>query len=218
MGLSRVLDSESDAYWCFTYYILRVGFDFTSSGMLQKLDTLKNLLATLDVALVRHFEACGVDDMMFCHRWLILGFKREFNFEDGIRVFEILSSHHLELSSFEAERTYSEGRTKEAEKNETFTIHSRNPRFTFDIFLAVAMLIQRREDLFLSHDQMDVFQVVNEVEKRTSLDFILAKAEALFFNYCRKSVVTCFQVDVPKNTESIFAPLTYIANSVKNLL
>ena len=47
---------------------------------------------------------------MFCHevahfnyRWLLLGFKREFEFMDSLRVFEILSSHHLELSSLEAE-------------------------------------------------------------------------------------------------------------------
>ena len=36
-------------------------------------------------------------------RWLLLGFKREFSFNDSLRVFEILSSHHLELSSLEAE-------------------------------------------------------------------------------------------------------------------
>jgi len=37
------------------------------------------------------------------YRWLLLGFKREFSFSDSLRVFEILSSHHLELSSLEAE-------------------------------------------------------------------------------------------------------------------
>ena len=39
----------------------------------------------------------------FLFRWLLLGFKREFEFMDSLRVFEILSSHHLELSSLEAE-------------------------------------------------------------------------------------------------------------------
>lgn len=32
-------------------------------------------------------------------RWLLLDFKREFIFTDGIRLFEVLSSHHLELHS-----------------------------------------------------------------------------------------------------------------------
>ncbi|CAG2211209.1 unnamed protein product [Mytilus edulis] len=35
--------------------------------------------------------------------WLLLGFKREMPFPDSLRCFEILSSHHLELSSLEAE-------------------------------------------------------------------------------------------------------------------
>ena len=35
-------------------------------------------------------------------RWLLLNFKREFSMEDGIRMFEVLSSQYLELSSDEA--------------------------------------------------------------------------------------------------------------------
>lgn len=37
-------------------------------------------------------------------RWLLLNFKREFSMEDGIRMFEVLSSQYLELSSDEALR------------------------------------------------------------------------------------------------------------------
>ena len=33
---------------------------------------------------------------------MLLNFKREFSLEDSLRCFEILSSHHLELSSMEA--------------------------------------------------------------------------------------------------------------------
>jgi len=33
---------------------------------------------------------------------MLLNFKREFSYEDSLRCFEILSSHHLELSSMEA--------------------------------------------------------------------------------------------------------------------
>ena len=35
---------------------------------------------------------------------MLLGFKREFELEDGLRCFEILSSRHLELTSMEAQR------------------------------------------------------------------------------------------------------------------
>ena len=39
-----------------------------------------------------------------CARWLLLNFKREFSMNDAIRMFEVLSSQYLELSSDEALR------------------------------------------------------------------------------------------------------------------
>ena len=38
------------------------------------------------------------------HRWLLLSFKREFAFDESLKLFEILCSHHLEISSLEAEK------------------------------------------------------------------------------------------------------------------
>ena len=35
-------------------------------------------------------------------RWLLLDFKREFALEESIRIFEVLSSHYLELNSDKA--------------------------------------------------------------------------------------------------------------------
>ena len=34
------------------------------------------------------------------NRWLLLSFKREFSFQDAVRLFEILCSHHLEVTRF----------------------------------------------------------------------------------------------------------------------
>lgn len=38
------------------------------------------------------------------YRWMLLLFKREFPWEEGLRCFEIISSHYLEVSSIEAEK------------------------------------------------------------------------------------------------------------------
>ena len=35
-------------------------------------------------------------------RWLLLSFKREFEMEDSLRVFEVISSSYLELSTDQA--------------------------------------------------------------------------------------------------------------------
>jgi hypothetical protein len=39
---------------------------------------------------------------IYIYRWLLLDFKREFPFEESIRMFEVLSSHYLELNSDKA--------------------------------------------------------------------------------------------------------------------
>ena len=50
-------------------------------------------------------------------RWLLLTFKREFSYKDGLRIFEIISSRHLEVSSLEAEMERSRERARELEKD-----------------------------------------------------------------------------------------------------
>ncbi len=56
-------------------------------------------------------------------RWMILSFKREFRWPESIRLFEILSSHHLELSSMEAEKI------REQERRKDFQISGKNVAF-----------------------------------------------------------------------------------------
>ena len=51
----------------------------------------------------------------YIRRWMLLSFKREFSWPDSLRLFEILSSHHLELSSMEAERIRERERRKDFE-------------------------------------------------------------------------------------------------------
>ena len=50
-------------------------------------------------------------------RWLLLSFKREFDFSDALRLFEILCSHHLELSSIEAAKARESEIRKERERH-----------------------------------------------------------------------------------------------------
>ena len=58
--------------------------------------------------------------LYYC-RWVLLQFKREFPYEDALKVFEIVSSHHLELSSMEAEKA------RNMERRKDFELQGRNP-------------------------------------------------------------------------------------------
>ena len=49
-------------------------------------------------------------------RWLLLCFKREFPFQEGLTIFEIVCSQHLELSSVDVERIRDEERAKDFQR------------------------------------------------------------------------------------------------------
>ena len=55
----------------------------------------------MNVCVCRTVGGAYHTEMYIPHRWLLLGFKREFQIDDGIRIFEVLSSQYLDLSSDE---------------------------------------------------------------------------------------------------------------------
>ncbi|EDQ90155.1 uncharacterized protein MONBRDRAFT_3177, partial [Monosiga brevicollis MX1] len=84
-----VIDNEADAYWCLNSYLNLIQSDFMAKGMVEKIGALKRLLNFIEPDLMQHLEKIDAGDLIFCHRWLLLGFKREFVWDDSVRLFEI---------------------------------------------------------------------------------------------------------------------------------
>ncbi|XP_031565739.1 TBC1 domain family member 15-like [Actinia tenebrosa] len=192
-----VLKSEAEAYFCFVNYMDAVKDDFLESGMMKKIELVQKLLKFMDGQLEQHFFSHNMSDLLFVHRWLILGFKREFAYEDSLKLFEIMSSQHLELHSMEAEREREKQRHKEREKDggefQTELV-GLDKEYTFDLFICLAILRQYR-GLFLNCTEVSfVYNTINSLSMKMDLNTILLKAEELFFQYCRKSVIDCFEV------------------------
>ncbi|XP_019622925.1 PREDICTED: TBC1 domain family member 17-like [Branchiostoma belcheri] len=192
-----VLDSEVAAFWCFSSYMETIQTDFMEEGMLRKLNLVRQLLKELDTVLFNHLENCDVGDMTFCHRWLLLGFKREFPFEEALRLFEIISSHHMELSSLDVERVRDQERARDflREGGQNRVVGAPlNTEYTFELFVCVAMLQNIRQQLLNCRDGTEIFQTVSGLSGKMDLAHILRKAETIFMSYCRKSVIDCFQI------------------------
>ncbi|XP_045161678.2 TBC1 domain family member 15-like [Mercenaria mercenaria] len=194
-----IFDSEVEAFWCFHNYLDKIKNDFLEEGMIKKIELVRKLLLEMDPLLLEHLQRHDLGDLLFCHRWLLLGFKREFSFMDSLRVFEILSSHHLELSSVEAETAKRKQAMKEFVKQGGVTRTEpidTDAEYTFELFMCVALLETCRERLFRCYDAAMVFDCINHLE--INLDSILEKSEHLFFRYCKKTVENSFQiVDTP---------------------
>ncbi|XP_021361496.1 TBC1 domain family member 16-like isoform X1 [Mizuhopecten yessoensis] len=204
-----VFDSEVEAYWCFRNYLDHIQEEFTEEGMMKKIDLVVMLLREMDTELLDHLNKHDLGDLMFCHRWLLLGFKREFSFADSLRCFEILSSHHLELFSMEAENARRKEVMKEFE-NFAYIFPGGGTRsehlavrmdYTFELFMCLALLMDCRTELLKCIDSAMVFGTINSL--KINLEETLTKAAKLFYKYCKKTVEESFlMIDPPKTSTS----------------
>lgn len=189
-----VMDSEVDAYWCFSNYMERVEHDFDEDGMFEKVTLVKDLLQELEPNLYMHFVDCSVEDLVFCHRWLLLSFKREFDFESSVTYFEILQSQHLSMDSpfdntneTEKDETLSSDTTSSpSEAKPNSTAKSSHVKFTFEVFVCVAVIMIKRQEFFACTDAAEVFSVASNVTGTINLQETHCKAYKLFYRYWKK--------------------------------
>ncbi|CAE7205252.1 unnamed protein product [Rhizoctonia solani] len=64
------------------------------SGMKKQLLTLQQLLSVMDPELYRHLEKADALNLFFCFRWVLIAFKREFPFDDVLRLWEVLWTNY----------------------------------------------------------------------------------------------------------------------------
>ncbi|PIL24042.1 hypothetical protein GSI_13793 [Ganoderma sinense ZZ0214-1] len=83
---------EEMTFWCFVEIMNRMKQNFLrdQSGMKKQLSTLQQLISVMDPELYRHLEKTDGLNLFFCFRWILISFKREFAFEDVLRLWEVL--------------------------------------------------------------------------------------------------------------------------------
>ncbi|KAG7477526.1 hypothetical protein MATL_G00070530 [Megalops atlanticus] len=86
-----VMDNEAHAFICFCGIMKRLEGNFRPDGQLMsvKFQHLKLLLRYSDPEFYAYLVSRGADDLFFCYRWILLELKREFAFEDALRMLEV---------------------------------------------------------------------------------------------------------------------------------
>ncbi|XP_057686355.1 TBC1 domain family member 25 isoform X2 [Corythoichthys intestinalis] len=86
-----VMDNEAHAFICFCGIMKRLEGNFRPDGQLMsiKFQHLKLLLQYSDYEFYSYLLSRGADDLFFCYRWLLLELKREFAFDDALRMLEV---------------------------------------------------------------------------------------------------------------------------------
>ncbi|CAA7406959.1 unnamed protein product [Spirodela intermedia] len=92
-----VMEDESESFWCFVELMERLGPNFNrdQSGMHSQLFALLKLVELLDTPLHNYFSKTECLNYFFCFRWLLIQFKREFEYEEVMRLWEVLWTHYL---------------------------------------------------------------------------------------------------------------------------
>ncbi|KAK0570531.1 hypothetical protein LWI29_002800 [Acer saccharum] len=92
-----VMEDESESFWCFVQLMERLGPNFNrdQSGMHSQLFALSKLVELLDSPLHNYFKQNDCLNYFFCFRWLLIQFKREFEYEETMRLWEVLWTHYL---------------------------------------------------------------------------------------------------------------------------
>lgn len=87
-----VMENEVDAFWCFVSYMdqMHQNFEEQMQGLKMQLIQLSTLLRLLDSAFCSYLESQDSGYLYFCFRWLLIRFKREFSFDDILRVWEVM--------------------------------------------------------------------------------------------------------------------------------
>ncbi|KAG0372155.1 GTPase activating protein [Mortierella sp. AD032] len=92
-----VMGDEVMGFWAFVGVMEKTKKNFYRDqvGMQSQLETLCKMIQVLDPKLYKHLEKCEALNLFFCFRWLLIWFKREFEWVDIMRLWEVLFSDHL---------------------------------------------------------------------------------------------------------------------------
>ncbi|GAB1597558.1 TBC1 domain family member 16-like isoform X1 [Argonauta hians] len=92
------IQHEVDAYWCFVGLMQRTIFVSSPKDcdMDRQLNYLRELLHLMQPSFYGHLQKLGADamELLFCHRWILLCFKREFPEIDALRIWEACWAHY----------------------------------------------------------------------------------------------------------------------------
>ncbi|XP_058206888.1 uncharacterized protein LOC131320256 isoform X2 [Rhododendron vialii] len=92
-----VMKNESESFWCFVALMERLGPNFNrdQNGMHTQLFALSKLVELLDIPLHNYFKQNDCLNYFFCFRWVLIQFKREFEFERTMRLWEVMWTHYM---------------------------------------------------------------------------------------------------------------------------
>ncbi|KAN0061817.1 GTPase activating protein [Thecaphora frezii] len=176
---------EVKTFWCFVGFMERVKSNFyrDQSGMKTQLLLLQKLISVMDPKLYGHLERSDSLNLFFCFRWLLVCFKREFPFDDTLKIWECCWS--AEPSSSPSSSSHSSDSTSGAPTSSSSAQRQEHSEWgltpNLPLFIALAILEVHRDVLLRYLENFDeILQYLNGLSQGgLDVDECLARAEVL---------------------------------------
>ncbi|KAJ3311990.1 hypothetical protein HDV04_003486 [Boothiomyces sp. JEL0838] len=146
------IEDESEAFWCFAGLMnkKKENFNNDGAGIKRQLELLRKLLKVMDLPLYTKLNEIGSMNLFCAFRWILVLFKREFPFEQTMKLWDACFSNYYStdfhificLTIFETYRNEIIGHIEDTDELLCF-IHGLSNKMDSDAILASA------EDLFL---------------------------------------------------------------------
>ncbi|KAJ3255689.1 hypothetical protein HK103_006131 [Boothiomyces macroporosus] len=146
------IEDESEAFWCFAGLMnkKKENFNNDGAGIKRQLELLRKLLKVMDLPLYTKLNEIGSMNLFCAFRWILVLFKREFPFEQTMKLWDTCFSNYYStdfhificLTIFETHRNEIIGHIEDTDELLCF-IHGLSNKMDSDAILASA------EDLFL---------------------------------------------------------------------
>ncbi|XP_036918308.1 TBC1 domain family member 25 isoform X3 [Sturnira hondurensis] len=205
-----VMDHEGHAFVCFCGIMKRLAANFHPDGraMATKFAHLKLLLRHADPDFYQYLQEAGADDLFFCYRWLLLELKREFAFDDALRMLEVTWSslppdppEHEEASPAgdaaagsplmpEAGSPQDPGKSLPPQHPLGLPPPQEFGRGNpFMLFLCLAILLEHRDHIMRNGlDYNELAMHFDRLVRKHHLGRVLRRAKALFADYLQSEV------------------------------
>ena len=201
-----IFESESLAYSCLRKFMIdQISiFNPGTQAFPARCALLGSLIEILDPAFFRFLDANDASNMLFTYRWFLLNLKREFTFDQSVRVFEMVIITRLlaekpvniftapiaEISTcpIDSEKDFAEARDdKNLDLSEAY-------KDIFTLFLAYQLLAAYKREFVKKRLSMpEMCEFFSEVSGTHNFEAILKLAKNLFSQYICENI--SFEVD-----------------------
>lgn len=167
-----VIEDELDAFWCFVAYMDRVNrnFELDQSGIKRQLSQLRALLHTVDPHLASYLDTRDSGNLFFCFRWLLVLFKREFNYPQILRLWEVFWTDGPFFHP-----------TRKLNDLEDMASEDVQSSLNFHLLMALSIMDSQRNTILENRFGFtEILKHVNDLALYIDLEETLAKSEAIF--------------------------------------